>query len=67
MIIDQSQLSWRKSSYSQEGGNSCVEVAAPVPTTGLFVRDSKVTDGPVLKFEAAAWAAFRTSVQASGW
>ncbi|MFJ1810003.1 MULTISPECIES: DUF397 domain-containing protein [unclassified Streptomyces] len=48
---------WRKSSYSNQEGGDCVEVAdgfrAVVP-----VRDSKVPHGPALCFDVASWAAF---------
>lgn len=48
---------WRKSSYSGGDGGNCLEVADGHPGT-VPVRDSKVTDGPVLVFRTAAWAAF---------
>ncbi|KOV11452.1 hypothetical protein ADK60_35410 [Streptomyces sp. XY431] len=55
-------VSWRKSSYSDNGGE-CVEVAPDVP--GLVpVRDSKDPSGPVLPFPADAWNAFVAAVQA---
>ncbi|MER6733839.1 DUF397 domain-containing protein [Streptomyces puniciscabiei] len=38
---------WRKSSYSNERGGNCVEVAPNIPTL-VPVRDSKVPGGPVL-------------------
>ncbi|UIX32129.1 DUF397 domain-containing protein [Streptomyces sp. GQFP] len=48
---------WRRSSYSNQEGGDCVEVAdefrAVVP-----VRDSKVPQGSALCFDAASWAAF---------
>ncbi|MFD0036482.1 DUF397 domain-containing protein [Streptomyces anulatus] len=47
---------WRKSSYSSDQGGDCVEVAAH--PAAVHVRDSKVTDGPVLTVEPAAWSAF---------
>ncbi|MGW0731075.1 DUF397 domain-containing protein [Streptomyces sp. NPDC002851] len=48
---------WRKSSYSNGDGADCLEVRDDLP--GLIpVRDSKNTEGPVLVFPAAAWAAF---------
>ncbi|MGY1501021.1 DUF397 domain-containing protein [Streptomyces sp. QTS52] len=48
---------WRKSTYSNGEGGSCVEVADGVP--GIVpVRDSKVSDGPVLLIGALAWAKF---------
>ncbi|MFE6936737.1 DUF397 domain-containing protein [Streptomyces sp. NPDC057699] len=48
---------WRKSSYSASG--DCVEVAAH--PAAVHIRDSKVTDGPVLTVPPAAWAAFVAS------
>lgn len=46
---------WRKSSYSGSEGGQCVEVATCADS--VHVRDSKVTDGPVLDLAPAAWAA----------
>ncbi|MFD0075331.1 DUF397 domain-containing protein [Streptomyces sp. NPDC127166] len=54
---DLSNARWRKSSYSDGDGGNCVEVLDDVPGA-VPVRDSKVTDGPVLVASAAAWAAF---------
>ncbi|ELP67839.1 DUF397 domain-containing protein [Streptomyces turgidiscabies] len=54
---------WRKSSYSNGTGGDCVEVSA---TPGVIpVRDSKTAahNGPVLLFQAGAWAAFLTDVK----
>ncbi|MDX3057351.1 DUF397 domain-containing protein [Streptomyces sp. NE06-03E] len=50
---------WRKSSYSGSEGGNCVEVAAH--PAAVHIRDSKVTDGPVLTVPPAAWAAFVAS------
>ena len=47
---------WRKSSFSQGGGTNCVEVA--ISPRRAAVRDSKNTEGPVLRFPAEAWWAF---------
>ncbi|MFE4794117.1 DUF397 domain-containing protein [Streptomyces sp. NPDC056708] len=49
-------LVWFKSSYSTDQGGNCVEVSAHL--TAVHIRDSKVTDGPVLTVPPAAWAAF---------
>ncbi|MEV0258044.1 DUF397 domain-containing protein [Streptomyces sp. NPDC050732] len=46
---------WRKSSNGT--GGDCVEVADGLPGV-VPVRDSKVTDGPVLVVPATAWAPF---------
>ncbi|MEU2058265.1 DUF397 domain-containing protein [Streptomyces bungoensis] len=54
---DLSDALWFKSSYSNEDGGNCLEVAAGIP--GLVpVRDSKVPDGPAVILGAAAWAPF---------
>lgn len=55
---------WRKSSYSNGEGGSCVEIADNYP--GIVpVRDSKVTEGPVVVIAAPAWAAFITDLTAA--
>ncbi|MDX2935683.1 DUF397 domain-containing protein [Streptomyces ipomoeae] len=56
--------SWRRSSYSGEGGD-CVEVADGFPGI-LPVRDSKNPAGARLVFEARAWASFIGAVKAAG-
>jgi hypothetical protein len=46
--------SWRKSSYSGNGGGNCVEVASG--TGGIMaVRDSKDPHGPVLTLAPGRW------------
>jgi hypothetical protein len=57
MRMAREELTWRKSSYSGGGNNSCVEVAFAADAVG--VRDSKNTDGPRLAFSAAAWRLVR--------
>lgn len=47
---------WFKSSLSFSNGN-CVEVAS-LPGDQIGVRDSKDTEGPVLRFTPGEWAAF---------
>ncbi|MGW5128449.1 DUF397 domain-containing protein [Streptomyces sp. NPDC004069] len=48
---------WHRSSYSNQEGGNCVEVADGFP--GIVpVRDSKAPHGPALTFEADSWAAF---------
>jgi hypothetical protein len=49
-----------KSTHSTAGGE-CVEVATNVSGT-VAVRDSKDPDGPILRFRAAEWAAFRAEL-----
>nr|MDT0524131.1 DUF397 domain-containing protein [Streptomyces sp. DSM 41633] len=47
---------WQKSSHSADEGGACVEIAAH--PAAVHIRDSKVTDGPILTVEPAAWSAF---------
>jgi hypothetical protein len=54
------QLKWFKSSYSDDEGGACVEVAL---SAAVHVRDSKTPASPELHIAAAAWAAFVSS----GW
>ncbi|WP_405478505.1 DUF397 domain-containing protein [Streptomyces sp. NBC_00009] len=55
---------WRKSSYSDGTGNSCVEVAET--PTGIGLRDSKNPTGPALLLTPATWTRFITHVRAFG-
>ncbi|WP_225640176.1 DUF397 domain-containing protein [Streptomyces werraensis] len=50
------ELTWRKSSYSNPDGAACVEVATALRT--IHIRDSKHIDGPHLTFTPIPWAAF---------
>lgn len=50
-------LVWRKSSFSNDQGDDCVEVAG-LAHGGKAVRDSKNPAGAVLRFTAAEWSAF---------
>nr|WP_129843937.1 DUF397 domain-containing protein [Streptomyces sp. RFCAC02] len=54
---DLKTASWRTSSYSNETGGDCVEVAFNV--AGLHpVRDTKNRAGAVLTFTTPAWTSF---------
>lgn len=59
---DLSTATWRKSSYSNANGGSCVEVADDYPGA-VPVRDSKDPQGPTLTFTPTAWTAFISSIQ----
>lgn len=52
---------WRKSSYSGNGGNDCVEVGRA--GSAVAVRDTKDRDGVTLGLTATVWAAFVASVK----
>jgi hypothetical protein len=54
---------WRKSSYSGNGGGSCVEVACRDDM--ILVRDTKDHGhGPVQRYTPAEWRAFVAGVRA---
>ncbi|MGW3488308.1 DUF397 domain-containing protein [Streptomyces sp. NPDC001054] len=56
-------VAWRRSSYSNQEGGDCVEVADGFPAA-VPVRDSKAAPyGPVLTFAAASWGAFVSDVK----
>ncbi|WP_329396420.1 DUF397 domain-containing protein [Streptomyces lydicus] len=55
---------WRKSSYSDSEGASCLEVLDGHPA-GVPVRDSKDPHGPAVVFPVAAWRAFIGAVKDS--
>ncbi|MER7891321.1 DUF397 domain-containing protein [Micromonospora sp. NPDC094482] len=48
---------WHKSTRSDNGGSTCVEVATNLAGV-VGVRDSKDRGGPVLAFAPAAWTGF---------
>ncbi|MFD3618327.1 DUF397 domain-containing protein [Streptomyces sp. NPDC058676] len=59
---DLTNAHWRKSTYSDGNGGSCVEVADGVPGAVVPVRDSKVPAGPVLVVGPVAWTEFIRTV-----
>ncbi|MCH6160851.1 DUF397 domain-containing protein [Streptomyces marispadix] len=56
-------MAWRKSSYSNQDGGNCVEVADNLPGS-VPVRDSKIQRGPALHFQPRAWTSFVTALRA---
>ncbi len=54
---------WFKSSYSNDSGGSCVEIANLTGQVGI--RDSKVEQGPALVVTKSAWSALVGFVQSS--
>ncbi len=53
-------MNWRKSSYSGNGGSSCIEVASD---GAVLVRDTTDRTGPVLRFDADAWRRFAETIK----
>ncbi|MEU0119232.1 DUF397 domain-containing protein [Streptomyces bobili] len=60
---DLTAASWRRSSYSNQDGGACLEVSDDLTAAAVPVRDSKVSDGPVLVFRAPGWASFVSAVR----
>ncbi|MGV4930011.1 DUF397 domain-containing protein [Streptomyces sp. BHT-5-2] len=60
--LNLSHVVWKKSSFS-DGMNNCVEVAQ-LPGGAVAVRDSKHPHCDALRFTAAEWSAFRSSIKA---
>jgi Domain of unknown function (DUF397) len=52
---------WRKASFSGNGGSDCVEVAGHGDQ--VLVRDTKDRTGPALQFSPAAWRRFAVQVK----
>ncbi len=59
---DTTDLTWRKSTYSSNGGGNCVEAASH--DGRVLVRDTTDRSGPVLAFGPAAWRRFAGQVKA---
>jgi hypothetical protein len=55
-MTDNRGYHWRKSSYSANPSNACVEVATRADD--VAVRDSKNTPGPMLTFTPNYWQIF---------
>jgi hypothetical protein len=59
--MEGTELNWRKSSYSGNGGGECVEIGAS--PGAVVVRDTTDRTGPVLRFTPAAWRRFADQVK----
>lgn len=55
---------WRTSTYTNGEGGNCVEVAGQVPDV-VPVRDSKISESPVLVFTNVGWTSLIDSVKSS--
>ena len=54
-------MDWRKSSYSDSNGGSCVETAGGSGV--ILVRDTTNRDGGTLAFTVGAWKAFAAGLK----
>jgi Domain of unknown function (DUF397) len=61
--MEGTDLNWRKSSYSGNGGGECVEIGAS--PGAVVVRDTTDRTGPVLRFTPAAWRRFADQAKQS--
>lgn len=59
------EASWFKSSYSDDQGGSCVEVAN-VSSVNIAVRDSKIPTGSALLLSPTAFTALTEYVKEAG-
>ncbi|GAA1923951.1 hypothetical protein GCM10009716_35420 [Streptomyces sodiiphilus] len=63
-IASLSHAKWIKSSYSGNGGGSCIEWAPACVGSGIIpVRDSKNPDGPTLLVRADHWTGFVSAIK----
>lgn len=53
-------VDWRKSSYSSNGGQTCVEVGQE---SGILIRDTTDRAGFTLEVPASAWAKFLAAIR----
>jgi hypothetical protein len=60
--MEETDLKWRKASYSSNGGSDCVEVSK---ADRVLVRDTKDRTGAVLRFSPSAWRRFANRVKHS--
>jgi hypothetical protein len=63
LTMEGTELKWRKSSYSGNGGGECVEIGAS--PGAVVVRDTTDRTGPVLRFTPAGWRRFADQVKRS--
>jgi hypothetical protein len=62
--MEDTDLNWRKASYSSNGGGNCVEVADH--RNRVLVRDTQSRSGPILWFSPDAWRTLVDQVRAGG-
>jgi len=60
--VDNTDAQWRKSSFSGDNGNSCVEVAT-LPDGAVAVRDTKDRSLTAHRYPGPEWAAFLSGLR----
>lgn len=55
------KASWRKSSYSGDGGSNCIEVGNA--SAAVLVRDTQDRSGPALNVPAEVWRKFTAGIK----
>jgi hypothetical protein len=63
--MEDTHLSWRKSSYSDNGGANCVEVADRDST--IMIRDTQARERGHLAVRAEQWRAFVARIKAASY
>lgn len=53
-------MNWRKSSYSNGGEATCIEVGT---AEGVLIRDTTDQDGTTLSVPTAAWTTFLSTIR----
>ena len=59
--MEGTMMNWRKSTYSTNGGENCVETASDAGV--ILVRDTTNRDGGTLAITSAAWEKFVVSLR----
>jgi hypothetical protein len=59
--MEDTDMTWRTSTYSSNGGGECVEVANTA--SAVRVRDTTNRDGGTLVFGADAWERFTATLR----
>jgi hypothetical protein len=59
--VENTDMNWRKSSFSNGGANACVETASDGDV--VLVRDTTDRDGGTLVFITEAWRTFLGTIR----
>lgn len=59
--MEDTNMTWRKSTYSNGGADACIEVADT--PSAVMVRDTMDRGGAVLSLPVSAWSAFLGSLR----